>query len=136
MNTGTTETFPNTRRTILIAEDEDSNYLLLYTILSKFCNLKRAKTGKEAITLFEEGGIDLILMDIKMPEMTGIEALVEIRKTDKTIPIVMQSAYAFDVDMEYARNAGASDFITKPINQKVLKSTISNYCPDIEWQVK
>ena len=56
---------------MLIAEDEESNYLLLKTILHKYCNLIRAKTGLEALALFKENEVDLILMDIKMPEMTG-----------------------------------------------------------------
>ena len=61
--------------TLLIAEDEESNYLLLKTILHKYCNLIRAKTGLEALALFKENEVDLILMDIKMPEMTGIESV-------------------------------------------------------------
>ncbi len=119
--------------TFLIAEDEDSNYLLLKTILQKHVNLVRAKTGKEALQLFKEKKVDLIMLDIKMPEMTGIEALKEIRKLSDDIPVIMQSAYVFDSDMEAARSAGASDFITKPINLKILKSTISTYCPSIVW---
>ena len=110
--------------TLLIAEDEESNYLLLKTILHKYCNLIRAKTGLEALALFK---------DIKMPEMTGIESLKEIRKLSKDIPVIMQSAYVFDSDMEAAKEAGASGFITKPINLKVLKNTISQYCPSIVW---
>lgn len=119
--------------TFLIAEDEDSNYLLLKTILQKHVNLVRAKTGKEALELFREKHVDLIMLDIKMPEMTGIEALKEIRKLSSDIPVIMQSAYVFDSDMEAARLAGASDFITKPINLKTLKTTISLYCPTIVW---
>lgn len=119
--------------TLLIAEDEDSNYLLLKTILQKHCTLLRAKTGKEALELFKENKVDLIMMDIKMPEMTGIQSLIEIRKLSADIPVIMQSAYVFDSDMEAARQAGASAFITKPINLKILKSTISNFCPTFEW---
>ena len=110
--------------TLLIAEDEESNYLLLKTILHKYCNLIRAKTGLEALALFKENEVDLILMDIKMKE---------IRKLSKDIPVIMQSAYVFDSDMEAAKEAGASGFITKPINLKVLKNTISQYCPSIVW---
>ena len=106
--------------TLLIAEDEESNYLLQKTILHKYCNLIRAKTGLEALALFKENEVDLILMDIKMPEMTGIESLKEIRKLSKDIPVIMQSAYVFDSDMEAAKEAGASGFITKPINLKVF----------------
>ncbi|MDD2954257.1 MAG: response regulator [Parabacteroides sp.] len=120
--------------TLLIAEDEESNYLLLRTILHRNCNLIRAKTGLEALNLFKEHDeIELILMDIKMPEMTGIESLKEIRKLSKDIPVIMQSAYVFDSDMEAAKEAGASGFITKPINLKLLKNTISQYCPSVVW---
>ena len=74
-----------------------------------------------------------LILDIRMPEMTGIESLKEIRKLSKDIPVIMQSAYVFDSDMEAAKEAGASGFITKPINLKVLKNTISQYCPSIVW---
>lgn len=75
--------------TILIAEDEESNFLLLKTILKKHCNVLQARTGLELLKVFAEKGADLILLDIKMPEMNGIEALKEIRKKDTNIPIIM-----------------------------------------------
>ncbi|MDH6341455.1 two-component system cell cycle response regulator DivK [Parabacteroides sp. PFB2-12] len=133
MSTATQDAPTQDRVTLLIAEDEESNYLLLKTILHKYCDLIRAKTGKEALDMFQQNKVDLIMLDIKMPEMTGIEALKEIRKISQTIPIVMQSAYVFDSDMEEARQAGASDFITKPINIKVLKETLSKYCPALTF---
>ena len=118
---------------ILVAEDTESNYLLLSIILRKEYEVHRAHDGQEAIEKFESCRPDMILMDIKMPEMTGIESLKEIRKLSKDIPVIMQSAYVFDSDMEAAKEAGASGFITKPINLKVLKNTISQYCPSIVW---
>jgi len=133
MNAETNDALMQDRVTLLIAEDEESNYLLLKTILQKHCNLIRARTGKEALEKYNEHPVDLIMLDIKMPEMTGIEALKEIRKMSATIPVIMQSAYVFDSDMETARQAGASDFITKPINLKLLKETLSKYCPSIQW---
>lgn len=90
----------NNNVTILIAEDEESNFLLLKTILKRHCNVLQARTGLELLKVFAEKGADLILLDIKMPEMNGIEALKEIRKKDTNIPIIMQSAYAFENDME------------------------------------
>ena len=115
--------------TILIAEDEESNFLLLKTILKRHCNVLQARTGLELLKVFAEKGADLILLDIKMPEMNGIEALKEIRKKDTN----MQSAYAFENDMEAARAAGSNGFITKPINIVELKKTISKFLPQIIW---
>lgn len=75
----------------------------------------------------------MILLDIKMPEMNGIDALKEIRKKNSQIPVIMQSAYAFENDMEAARAAGSNGFITKPINIVELKRTISKFLPQITW---
>lgn len=121
--------------TILIAEDEESNFLLLKTILKKYCNILHAKTGKELLDIYKEQHADLILMDIKMPEMNGIDALKEIRKFNKEIPVIMQSAYAFENDMESAREAGSNGFVTKPINIKELKATLSHFLPALTWEV-
>ena len=99
----------------------------------RHCNVLQARTGLELLKVFAEKGADLILLDIKMPEMNGIEALKEIRKKDTNIPIIMQSAYAFENDMEAARAAGSNGFITKPINIVELKKTISKFLPQIIW---
>ncbi|KKB58351.1 response regulator [Parabacteroides gordonii] len=127
------ENIANKSITILIAEDEESNFLLLKTILKRHCNILHAKTGKELLEIYKEQHADLILMDIKMPEMNGIDALKEIRKFDAEIPVIMQSAYAFENDMESARQAGSNGFITKPINIKELKATLSSFLPELTW---
>lgn len=127
------ENIANKSITILIAEDEESNFLLLKTILKSHCNILHAKTGKELLEIYKEQHADLILMDIKMPEMNGIDALKEIRKFDTEIPVIMQSAYAFENDMESARQAGSNGFITKPINIKELKATLSSFLPELTW---
>ena len=119
--------------TILIAEDEESNFLLLQTILKRQCKVLHAMTGKELLEIYKKDHADLILMDIKMPEMNGIDALKEIRKFDKDIPIIMQSAYAFENDMEAARQAGSNEFMTKPINIKEFKSMIPRFLPELTW---
>ena len=119
--------------TILIAEDEESNFLLLQTILKRQCKVLHAMTGKELLEIYKKEHADLILMDIKMPEMNGIDALKEIRKFDKDIPIIMQSAYAFENDMEAARQAGSNGFVTKPINIKELKAVLSSFLPALTW---
>ena len=127
------ENITNKGITILIAEDEESNFLLLKTILKKHCNILHAKTGVELLEIYKEQHADLILLDIKMPEMNGIDALKEIRIFDQDIPIIMQSAYAFENDMEAARQAGSNGFVTKPINIKELKSVLSSFLPQLTW---
>lgn len=127
------ENITNKGITILIAEDEESNFLLLKTILKKHCNILHAKTGVELLEIYKEQHADLILLDIKMPEMNGIDALKESRKFDQDIPIIMQSAYAFENDMEAARQAGSNGFVTKPINIKELKSVLSSFLPQLTW---
>ena len=127
------ENITNKGITILIAEDEESNFLLLKTILKKHCNILHAKTGVELLEIYKEQHADLILLDIKMPEMNGIDALKEIRKFDQDIPIIMQSAYAFENDMEAARQAGSNGFVTKPINSKELKSVLSSFLLQLTW---
>ena len=100
--------------TLLIAEDEESNYLLLKTILHKYCNLIRAKTGLEALALFKENEVDLILMDIKMPVMDGYEATAEIRKVSASVPIIAVTAYAFAQDEQRIINSGFDAYTAKP----------------------
>jgi CheY-like chemotaxis protein len=113
--------------TILIAEDEDSNFLLVKTILKDKFQLIRAKNGKEAIDIYRRENIDLILMDNKMPVMSGLDALSIIRKESNTIPIIMLSAYVFDSDIETAKKAGASEYLSKPVDVKLLNETIAKF---------
>ena len=83
---------------ILIAEDVESNYKLLEIILKKEYDLLWAKNGKEAVAYALSHNPDAVLMDIKMPVMDGIEALKEIRLHTDSLPVIMQTAYAFDTD--------------------------------------
>lgn len=113
--------------TILIAEDTDSNYDLLYAILSKKYRLIHARDGMEAVTMYDEVKPDLILMDVKMPNLDGLEATKIIRELSPTVPIIAQSAYAYPHDMKAAMEAGCSDFIAKPISQNKLKAMIDKW---------
>lgn len=106
---------------ILIAEDVESNYKLLEIILRKDYDLIWAKNGREAVDYALERHPDAVLMDIKMPVMDGIEALKEIRRHTSTLPVIMQTAYAFDTDRRIAEEAGCSGFITKPVMPRELK---------------
>lgn len=88
---------------ILIAEDVESNYKLLEIILKKEYELLWAKNGREAVDYALEHHPDAVLMDIKMPVMDGIEALKEIRRHTTQLPVIMQTAYAFDTDRRGSR---------------------------------
>ena len=112
------------KATILIAEDTDSNFDLLNAILGRKYRLVRARDGMEAVTMYDEVNPDLILMDIKMPNLDGLEATRIIRQLSAEVPIIAQSAYAYEHDRNAAEEAGCNDFISKPIAQEKLKEKI------------
>ena len=113
--------------TILIAEDTDSNFDLLNAILGRKYHLVRARDGMEAVTMYDEVNPDLILMDIKMPNLDGLEATRIIRQLSAEVPIIAQSAYAYEHDRNAAEEAGCNDFISKPIAQEKLKEKIKKW---------
>ena len=115
------------RRTVLVAEDVDSNFLLLKTLLGKRCNLLWAKDGEDAVNQFKEHQPDLILMDIKMPHMDGLEATRLIRSYSKEVPIVALTAFAFEPDKDRAIEAGCDDCLTKPVSQNALEKVLDKY---------
>jgi CheY-like chemotaxis protein len=114
---------------ILIAEDEETNYLFVEAILEDTkAELIWAKNGKDAIEKFSQvSGVDLILMDIKMPEMDGLTATKHIRQMDRNVPIIAQTAYAMSEDKNKCISAGCTDYLTKPINHRLLLATIDKY---------
>lgn len=112
---------------ILVAEDIESNFLLLKVCLEKNYNLVRAKDGVEAIAKFKECNPDLIFMDIKMPEMDGLDATKIIRNLSPDIPIIALTAFAFEEDKQKAFKAGCNDFITKPVSFKRLNEILNQY---------
>ena len=112
---------------ILVAEDEDSNYELVRIVLAKRYRLLRAHNGIEAVTLCEDEHPDLILMDIHMPDMNGLDATRIIKEVNHEIPIVALSAYAFDENIREARAAGCDEFLAKPFKVEDLLDTVSKY---------
>ena len=119
----------NDHKTILVAEDEDHNYLLLQEYLSnEKIILLRAINGSEAVDICKTNpSVDMVLMDIKMPIMTGIEAAPLIKKIRPKLPIIALTAYSAESDKTKALNAGCSDFISKPVDKDHLLSKI------IQW---
>lgn len=114
---------------IIIAEDNFINFKLIETILNPTkVSILYAKNGIEAISILSENkNVDLILMDMKMPEMDGYEATLEIRKFNTDIPIIAQTAYAFVEERERAMSVGCNNIVTKPIDKNNLFSTLSKY---------
>lgn len=114
------------KKTILVAEDEDSNYELVKIVLQKRYRLLRAHNGIEAVTINEEEKPDLILMDIRMPEMNGLDATRIIKEVCDT-PVVALSAYAFEENIRDAKNAGCDEFMAKPFKVENLIEMVRKY---------
>ncbi|AWG21842.1 hypothetical protein FFWV33_10005 [Flavobacterium faecale] len=114
---------------ILIAEDDTISRMLIMRVVKDFSReIIIAKTGLEAVEACQKyDDIDLILMDAQMPEMDGYEAMTEIRKFNTTVKIIAQSAYALPGDKEKAIEAGANEYVTKPIKIRVLKEIIAQF---------
>lgn len=109
---------------ILIAEDNDSNYLLVRHILKDY-NLTRALDGADAVWKARNESFDLILMDMKMPVMGGLEATRRIREFNAKVPIIALTANAFDSDKSSAIEAGCNAFLAKPLSKKQLLEIFS-----------
>jgi CheY-like chemotaxis protein/anti-sigma regulatory factor (Ser/Thr protein kinase) len=118
-------------KTILIAEDEITNYILLEMLLLEFnpnFNILHATDGQQVIEkCIANPGIDLVLMDIKMPVINGFEATKTIRKFRPDLPIIAQTAYATTDDKTRAKAAGCDDYISKPINSDSLRSVLTRF---------
>lgn len=110
--------------TILIAEDNVSNFKLLETILKKDYRLLHAWNGQEAVELFKAHNPHIIMMDISMPVMDGYEATKEIRKISADVPILAVTAYAYAADEQRILNKGFDGYTAKPINPNILRSKI------------
>jgi CheY-like chemotaxis protein/nitrogen-specific signal transduction histidine kinase len=117
-------------KTVLVAEDEESNYELVRIVLQKRYHLLHARNGIEAVTMNEEDHPDLILMDIRMPEMNGLDATRIIKEVNHNTPIIALSAYAFEENIREAKAAGCDDFMAKPFRVEDLIETIQRYIGD------
>ena len=109
---------------LLVAEDTDSNYLLVSLMLRKEFDIVRASDGEEAVKICRELKPAAILMDVKMPGMDGLEATRQIRTFDPSVPIVAVTAFAYDRDRQKALDAGASEYLSKPLNGERLRQTL------------
>jgi CheY-like chemotaxis protein len=114
-------------KTILIVEDTELNIDLMTQLLEDEYRLLVAKDGAESIAMARENNPDLILMDISLPVMDGYEATRKIRETMKTIPIIGLSAHAMDGHERKAKEAGCDDYLTKPVDENLLRIKLNQY---------
>jgi len=117
---------------VLVAEDNDDNFdYIWHTLKNTGTNIIRAKDGREAVAMVRENpAIELILMDGMMPEMTGYEAAVEIKKMRSDLPIVILTAFVDHSSIREAVMSGCNDYLAKPIGVEELKAALS------KWLVK
>ena len=115
-------------KVILVVEDEDHNFAYINEILRKTqATIIRAKSGVKAIEIVKQEPIDLILMDIKLPEMDGFKATIEIKKLKPSIPIIAQTAFAMENEKIACLKAGCDDYIVKPFHPSKLLDGIKKY---------
>lgn len=117
-----------TGKTVVIVEDEEYNYKLLLSYLLK-CKARVvwSKNGKEVIDYVENNHADMILMDIKMPLVSGIEASIHIKNKKPEIPIVAQTAFAFENEIKDLQKAGMNEYLVKPIKLNDLTKVLWKY---------
>ena len=113
-------------KTLLLIEDDPASRAYMMEIFKPTgVNLLWSESGKEGLQLFRENaGIDLVLLDLKLPDISGLEVAQEIRTTHKKIPIIAQTAYAMSGDDHKSVQAGCNDYISKPIDRKELLDKI------------
>lgn len=121
--------FDWSNRKILIAEDIEENFIYLETLLEKNnANITRAYNGQEAVNLVQEtNGYDLVLMDIKMPELNGYEAMAKIKESYPNLPVIAQSAYGFAEEKEDALKNGFDYYLTKPVRKDELFVIVNKF---------
>lgn len=114
----------------LIAEDDEVSFILAEKILTREFGARviRAKNGVEALDIFTASNdINLILMDVKMPVMDGLECVKRLRKINEDVPIIAVTAFAFAQDQQYAIEVGCNDYISKPYNASLLIQKIRSF---------
>lgn len=121
----------NEQITILIAEDEEVNYLFFKEFLTNLdYKVLHASNGAQAVEYCRSHSeIRLVLMDMKMPILSGYEATKQIKSFRPTLPIIAQTAYALANDRKKVLEAGCDDYIAKPIHIRELKRLLDKYLP-------
>ncbi len=120
--------FDFNNKNILIVEDTVTSSRFFDAALSRTnASLFWAEDADEAIKIFDESNIDLVLLDINLLTTSGFDVLKYIRKKDKSIPVVVQTAYILSDEEEMSFKLGANDFIAKPIKLNQLMDTVGKF---------
>jgi CheY-like chemotaxis protein len=116
-------------KTILIVEDNYQGFVLLKNyLLHTQAKLIHVSNGVEAVDICKNNSdIDMVLMDIQLPEMNGYEATAIIKKHRNELPVIAETAYAMTEDSLEAKNAGFDDYLTKPIEKEIFLSVLGKY---------
>jgi signal transduction histidine kinase/CheY-like chemotaxis protein len=114
---------------VLVAEDDNINFKLIEKLLKIFnFNVIRAKDGLEAVEICRTNlDIDLVFMDIKMPNLDGYGSFVKIREFNQSLPIIAQTSYSFPEEVEKIKQLGFNDFISKPLDKERLYELVKKY---------
>src|SRR4030065_1507404 len=117
----------------LIVDDDESHRQMLKAVLSEEnCKITEAADGKDAVALSEKSSFDIILMDIRMSEMSGVDALKIIKARKPDIPILLMTAYGSVKSAVEALKLGAIDYLTKPLDIQELKLAVKNAVKNIK----
>jgi len=112
---------------VLVAEDNDSNWTLMTYVLKRNYEPARAHNGEEAVKMALTGEYALVVMDLKMPVMDGLEATRQIKAAMPDLPVIALTANAFDSDRQDAFEAGCDNFISKPVSADICLKIIGDY---------
>jgi len=116
---------------ILVAEDETMNWFFIREMLRKTgAEILRAKDGREAVNMARSEDPDVILMDLKMPELNGIEATRKIRQFNEKVPIIAQTAFVMAEEKKESLKAGCTHFVTKPLDRTLIMEIIDGCLKD------
>jgi two-component system, cell cycle response regulator DivK len=116
-------------KTVLVVEDDEINYFYLKTVLNPTgCNVLRAVMGNDVEGILQEHKtVNMILMDIRLPDINGYEVTKKLRSLGYTLPIIAQTAYAMVGDRDLAIKSGCDDYISKPLSPAQLISLMEKY---------
>jgi CheY-like chemotaxis protein len=121
----------------LIVEDDIFYFEIMKHLLSDTkVNLYYAETGRRAIDIIDKHHIDLVFLDLHLPDMNGFETIIHIRRSNRELPIIAQTAFAFQKDKEMVYTAGFNDLVIKPFSRDHLMNILNTFLKLPQAQVK